>query len=101
MGVATYPGVFAVETTADLAKKTAESLVPQIIKLLTEPVVTAEAAKAALQRNNIVFEGSVDEVSENARITENGAPLLRLEGIDTYYGPIHILQGLNLHVGVG
>jgi branched-chain amino acid transport system ATP-binding protein len=32
---------------------------------------------------------------------QNGAPLLRLEGINTYYGPIHILQGLNLQVGPG
>ena len=27
--------------------------------------------------------------------------LLELNGIDTYYGPIHILQGLNLHVDPG
>ncbi len=27
--------------------------------------------------------------------------LLELNGIDTYYGPIHILQGLNLQVGPG
>jgi branched-chain amino acid transport system ATP-binding protein len=36
--------------------------------------------------------------------TGNGAPpepLLELEAIDTYYGPIHILQGLNLHVQPG
>jgi branched-chain amino acid transport system ATP-binding protein len=34
----------------------------------------------------------------------NGAapdPLLQLESIDTYYGQIHILQGLNLTVGAG
>jgi branched-chain amino acid transport system ATP-binding protein len=32
----------------------------------------------------------------------NGAPpLLRLSGIDTYYGQIHILQGANLVVGAG
>ena len=34
----------------------------------------------------------------------NGAapePLLRLEDVDTYYGPIHILQGLSLEVGPG
>ena len=31
---------------------------------------------------------------------QNGAPLLRLEGIDTYYGPIP-LQGLTLQVGPG
>jgi branched-chain amino acid transport system ATP-binding protein len=29
------------------------------------------------------------------------APLLRLEGVDTYYGQIHILQQVNLHVGAG
>jgi branched-chain amino acid transport system ATP-binding protein len=34
-------------------------------------------------------------------MSDSGAPLLRLEGIDTYYGPIHILQGLNLQVGAG
>jgi branched-chain amino acid transport system ATP-binding protein len=32
---------------------------------------------------------------------QNGAPLLLLDGIDTYYGPIHILQGLTLQVGPG
>jgi branched-chain amino acid transport system ATP-binding protein len=34
----------------------------------------------------------------------NGAtpePLLRLDSVDTFYGPIHILQDLNLHVGPG
>jgi branched-chain amino acid transport system ATP-binding protein len=34
----------------------------------------------------------------------NGAapePLLRLESVDTFYGPIHILQGVNLEVGPG
>jgi branched-chain amino acid transport system ATP-binding protein len=35
---------------------------------------------------------------------ENGAPpeaILRLESVDTYYGPIHILQGLSLEVRPG
>jgi branched-chain amino acid transport system ATP-binding protein len=34
----------------------------------------------------------------------NGAapePLLRLESVDTFYGPIHILQGVNLEVRAG
>jgi branched-chain amino acid transport system ATP-binding protein len=34
----------------------------------------------------------------------NGAtpdPLLKLDAVDTYYGQIHILQGLNLQVGAG
>ena len=30
-----------------------------------------------------------------------GGPLLRLREIDTYYGEIHILEGVNLHVGEG
>ena len=30
-----------------------------------------------------------------------GGPLLRLTGVDTYYGPIHILQGIELEVGPG
>jgi branched-chain amino acid transport system ATP-binding protein len=34
-------------------------------------------------------------------VSENGTPLLRLDNVDTFYGPIHILQGLNLHVGEG
>ncbi len=29
------------------------------------------------------------------------APLLRLSGVDTFYGEIHILQGMELHVGPG
>ena len=29
------------------------------------------------------------------------APLLQLEAVDTYYGQIHILQGVNLRVGEG
>ncbi|MES1248289.1 MAG: ATP-binding cassette domain-containing protein, partial [Actinomycetota bacterium] len=28
-------------------------------------------------------------------------PLLKLDGIDTFYGPIHILQGLSLQVQPG
>ncbi len=40
-------------------------------------------------------------MSENPHPGEDAPPLLRLEGIDTYYGPIHILQGLNLEVGGG
>jgi len=31
----------------------------------------------------------------------SAAPLLKLDAIDTFYGPIHILQGLNLEVGAG
>jgi len=31
----------------------------------------------------------------------NGQPLLRLDAVDTFYGPIHILQGLNLEVQEG
>src|SRR5581483_406719 len=34
-------------------------------------------------------------------MSENGAPLLSLDAVDTYYGPIHILQGLSLQVRAG
>jgi branched-chain amino acid transport system ATP-binding protein len=35
-------------------------------------------------------------------VTTNGPdPLLKLSGIDTYYGQIHILESLNLHVAEG
>jgi len=37
-------------------------------------------------------------MSGNGRAT---APLLRLSAIDTYYGPIHILQGIELQVDAG
>src|SRR5262249_24131203 len=37
-----------------------------------------------------------DEMSTNGN-----APLLELDAVDTYYGPIHILQGLTLRVGQG
>jgi branched-chain amino acid transport system ATP-binding protein len=34
-------------------------------------------------------------------VSKNGAPLLQLDAVDTYYGPIHILQGLSLEVNAG
>ena len=34
-------------------------------------------------------------------MSENGAPLLELDAVDTYYGPIHILQSLSLEVNAG
>jgi branched-chain amino acid transport system ATP-binding protein len=34
-------------------------------------------------------------------VSANGAPLLRLDGVDTYYGEIHILQGVSLEVAPG
>jgi branched-chain amino acid transport system ATP-binding protein len=44
--------------------------------------------------------------AESTEQTENGAPpeaapLLRLDAVDTFYGPIHILQGVNLEVRTG
>ena len=34
-------------------------------------------------------------------MSTNGSPLLRLSGIDTFYGEIHILQNVELEVGPG
>jgi len=34
-------------------------------------------------------------------VSDNGSPLLQLDAVDTYYGPIHILQGLSLEVNAG
>jgi branched-chain amino acid transport system ATP-binding protein len=34
-------------------------------------------------------------------VSSNGTPLLKLSSIDTFYGPIHILQGVELQVGPG
>jgi len=33
--------------------------------------------------------------------TNGGEPILRLEGVNTYYGQMHILQDVNLEVGAG
>jgi branched-chain amino acid transport system ATP-binding protein len=33
--------------------------------------------------------------------SNGGTPLLELDAVDTFYGPIHILQGLTLRVGAG
>ncbi len=33
--------------------------------------------------------------------TPGAEPILRLDGVNTYYGPIHILQDVSLHVGEG
>ena len=47
--------------------------------------------------------GLPGDVEQGARVTSNGRPepLLRLEGINTYYGQMHILQDVNLEVGEG
>ena len=34
-------------------------------------------------------------------MSDNGAPLLELSAVDTFYGPIHILQGVELQVRAG
>jgi branched-chain amino acid transport system ATP-binding protein len=34
-------------------------------------------------------------------MSDTAQPLLELEAVDTFYGPIHILQGLNLNVRAG
>ncbi len=34
-------------------------------------------------------------------MSTNGAPLLELDAVDTFYGPIHILQGLSIAVRAG
>jgi branched-chain amino acid transport system ATP-binding protein len=34
-------------------------------------------------------------------VSTNGSPLLHLSAVDTYYGPIHILQGVELQVRPG
>ena len=51
--------------------------------------------RPARRRGLSRHEGGGDEV------TPAGKPLLQLEAVDTYYGQIHILQGVNLVVGEG
>src|SRR6185437_1729532 len=38
---------------------------------------------------------------DDTQVSTNGTPLLKLNAVDTYYGPIHILQGLTLEVQPG
>ena len=40
-------------------------------------------------------------MSSVAAEVEHAAPLVQLAGVDTFYGEIHILQSLDLHVGHG
>ena len=37
----------------------------------------------------------------SGRVAPEAAPLLQLTGVDTFYGEIHILQSVELHVGPG
>ena len=69
----------------------------------------------ALDHGVKIAEGSFEQVATDPRVVEaylgtakaarsersNGAPLLRLADIDTYYGQIHILQDVDLEVGEG
>ena len=63
---------------------------------ISEGSVRAGRDRPAGGRGVSRHEGGGDEMTATG-----SAPLLRLAGINTYYGPIHILQGLNLQVGEG
>jgi branched-chain amino acid transport system ATP-binding protein len=41
------------------------------------------------------------ETTSAVQAERDGAPLLRLAAVDTFYGEIHILQGLSLEIGPG
>ncbi len=43
----------------------------------------------------------MSETTTETAVTPAPEPLLQLDGVDTYYGPIHILQAVNLHVQPG
>jgi hypothetical protein len=64
--VAVYPGAIAVHPTEDVEKNIRESVFPQIIKLLTEPIakIATPASKAVSKEHAIVFEGSFEEVND-------------------------------------
>ena len=59
----------------------------------------------AVATNERVVEAylGLKSTATRAPVSGNGdaAPLLRLAAVDTYYGPIHILQGIELHVRAG
>ncbi len=53
----------------------------------------------ALDHGVKIAEGSFEQVATDEKVVE--AYLLRLHDVNTYYGPIHILQGVNIEVGEG
>ena len=64
----------------------------------------------ALDHGVKIAEGSFDAVATNEKVVEaylglqtmaTQMSLLELDDVDTYYGQIHILQGLSLHVEAG
>ena len=64
---------------------------------IAEGIVRRRRDRPAGRRGVSRHEGGGAEVSEQPR----GSALLELEGINTYYGQIHILQGVDLQVGEG
>lgn len=76
--VAVYPGAIAIHPLDEVEKNIREIVFPQIIKLLTEPVVDAGAAEVASKERSIVFEGSFEEINEyfHAKQWSDGAPIV-------------------------
>ena len=64
---------------------------------IAEGVVRRGRDRPARGRGLPRHEGDGDEMS----VSVAAKPLLQLDAVDTYYGQIHILQGVNLEVGEG
>jgi hypothetical protein len=63
LGIAEFPGVIMNQSKEELRKNTAEVLVPNIVRELTR-LVESVASVVEPARNDIVCEGTLDEVSE-------------------------------------
>ena len=65
------------------------------------PLRVPEDGHEAPTRPSETGPGARPEDRAAADVSRDGSPLLRLSGIDTFYGQIHILQGVDLDVGPG
>jgi hypothetical protein len=61
--VAVYPGAFDSHSESQLTENTTKTVFPQVVDLLTKPIVPGKNRPSMPKQTDIVFEGTVDEVN--------------------------------------